>query len=162
MHRRWDGDCDGGGSVVEIRNLEFGIRALEPGIAIVRRALEAVVAHARAEALRECCGFLVGNLQTVSEAVAARNIAAMATRFLVDPQDHINTLRAARGRGLEILGFYHSHPHTAAVPSETDRAEAGYPDHLYLIVSLAVEPADARLFRLVTGNFREVQFVTID
>ena len=132
------------------------------GIAIVRRALEAVVAHARAEAPRECCGLLLGRPDSVSEAVAARNIAAMATRFLVDPQDHINTLRAARGRGLEILGFYHSHPHTAAVPSETDRAEAGYPDHLYLIVSLAVEPADARLFRLVMGNFREVQFVTID
>jgi proteasome lid subunit RPN8/RPN11 len=129
---------------------------------ISRRALEAAVAHARAEAPRECCGLLVGKRHAVSEAVAARNLAAVATRFLVDPQDHVNTLRAARGRGLEILGFYHSHPHTAAVPSETDRAEASYPDHLYLIVSLAVEPADARLFRLVTGNFREVQFVTID
>jgi proteasome lid subunit RPN8/RPN11 len=129
---------------------------------VSRRALEAAVAHARAEAPRECCGLLVGKRHAVSEAVAARNLAAVATRFLVDPQDHVNTLRAARGRGLEILGFYHSHPHTAAVPSETDRAEASYPDHLYLIVSLAVEPADARLFRLVTGNFREVQFVTID
>jgi proteasome lid subunit RPN8/RPN11 len=129
---------------------------------ISRGALEAAVAHARAEAPRECCGLLVGKRHAVSEAVAARNIAAVATRFLVDPQDHINTLRAARGRGLEILGFYHSHPHTAALPSETDRAEASYPDHLYLIVSLAVEPADARLFRLVTGNFCEVQFVTID
>ena len=129
----------------------------------MRPALEAVVAHARAEAPRECCGLLVGNLQSVSEAVAARNMAAVATtRFLVDPQDHIKTLRAARGRGLDVLGFYHSHPHTAAVPSETDRAEASYPDHLYLIVSLAVEPADARLFRLVAGNFRAVRFVTID
>jgi len=129
---------------------------------ISRRALEAAVAHAQAEAPRECCGLLVGNLQSVSEAVAARNIAAVATRFLVDPQDHITTLRAARGRGLDVLGFYHSHPHTAAVPSETDRVEASYPDHLYLIVSLAVEPADARLFRLVAGNFREVRFVTTD
>jgi proteasome lid subunit RPN8/RPN11 len=142
--------------------LESGIRNLEAGIAIVRPALEAVVAHARAEAPRECCGLLVGNLQSVSEAVAARNIATAATRFLVDPQDHIRALRAARGRGLDVLGFYHSHPHTAAVPSETDRAEASYPDHLYLIVSLAVEPADARLFRLVAGNFRAVRFVTID
>jgi [CysO sulfur-carrier protein]-S-L-cysteine hydrolase len=131
-------------------------------LAISRRALAAVIAHARADAPRECCGLLLGNPGSVSEAVAARNIAAAATRFLVDPQDHIDTLRAARQRGLEIVGFYHSHPHTAALPSETDRAEASYPDHLYLIVSLAVEPADARLFRFVTGNFREVQFVTID
>jgi [CysO sulfur-carrier protein]-S-L-cysteine hydrolase len=131
-------------------------------LAISRDALEAVIAHARADAPRECCGLLVGNPGTVREAVVARNIAAEPTRFLINPQDHINTLRAARQRGLEIVGFYHSHPHTAALPSERDRAEASYPDHLYLIVSLAVEPVDARLFRLVTGNFREVRFVTID
>jgi [CysO sulfur-carrier protein]-S-L-cysteine hydrolase len=129
---------------------------------ISRRALEMIVAHARAEAPRECCGLLVGKPCSVSEAVAARNIAAVATRFQIDPQDHLDALRAARRRGVEILGFYHSHTHTAARPSETDRAEAGYPDHLYLIVSLAVEPADARLFRLIAGNFREVGFVTID
>jgi proteasome lid subunit RPN8/RPN11 len=130
-------------------------------VEISRRALEVVVAHARGEAPRECCGLLLGNRGSVSEAVMARNMATMATRFLIDPQDHINTLRTARQRGLEIVGFYHSHPHTTAAPSDTDRAEASYPEHLYLIVSLAVEPADARLFRLVAGNFREVRFVTI-
>jgi proteasome lid subunit RPN8/RPN11 len=134
----------------------------EREIEIRRGALEAVVAHARAEAPRECCGLLVGTAPAVLEAAAARNIADAATRFLVDPQDHINTLRLARQRHLEIVGFYHSHPHSAALPSETDRAEASYPGHLHLIVSLAVEPADVRLFRLVDGNFREVRFVTVD
>ena len=135
---------------------------MECGIQLARGALETVLAHARAEAPRECCGFLVGNTCQIRDAVAARNLATAPTRFLVDPQDHINTLRAARQRGIEILGFYHSHPSTPAWPSETDRAEAGYPGHLYLIVSLAAEPADARLFRLVGENFAEVQFVTID
>jgi proteasome lid subunit RPN8/RPN11 len=129
---------------------------------ISRTVLDTVVAHARTEAPRECCGLLVGKAPAITEAVAARNIAAVQTRFRVDPQDHISTLRAARRRGLEILGFYHSHPQTAAVPSETDRAEASYPDHLYLIVSLAEEPAHARLFRLVDGNFLEVRFVTVE
>ncbi len=135
---------------------------MEFGIGISRRALDAVIAHARAEAPRECCGILVGRGSSISEAVAARNLATEATRFLVDPQDHINVMRAARGRDLQILGFYHSHPHTSPVPSPTDRAEASYPDHLYLIVSLAIEPADVRLFRLADGNFLEVRFVTND
>jgi proteasome lid subunit RPN8/RPN11 len=139
--------------------LELGIGN---GIEISRRALDAVIAHARAEAPRECCGLLVGQAASISEAVAARNLAAEATRFLIDPQDHINVMRAVRGRGLRIVGFYHSHPHTIAVPSPTDRAEASYPDHLYLIVSLAAEPADLRLFRLAHGNFLEVRFVTVD
>ena len=84
------------------------------------------------------------------------------TKYLVDPQDHFDALRDARGRGLEIVGFYHSHPRTQAAPSETDRGEASYPGHLYLIVSLAGEAADVRLFRFAGGNFTEVQFVTVD
>ena len=128
-----------------------------------RGALETVVAHARAEAPRECCGFLVGKAGLVDDAVAARNIATTpAARFLVDPHDHFKILRAVRQRGLEILGFYHSHPHTPALPSETDCAEASYTGHLYLIVSLAGERADARLFRLIDGNFTGVPFVTVD
>jgi proteasome lid subunit RPN8/RPN11 len=128
---------------------------------ISRTVLDAIVAHARAEAPRECCGLLVGDAAAITEAVAARNIAALPTRFHVDPQDHIRALRAARRRGLQLLGFYHSHPQTAAVPSETDRAEASYPDHLYLIVSLTEGSSDARLFRLVNGNFLQVRFVTV-
>ena len=135
---------------------------MECTVQFSRGALETILAHAHAETPRECCGFLVGNTCQIRDAVAARNLATAPTRFLVDPQDHINTLRAARQRGVEILGFYHSHPYTPALPSETDRAEASYPGYLCLIVSLAAEPADARLFRLVGGNFAEVQFVTID
>jgi hypothetical protein len=35
-------------------------------------------------------------------------------------------------------------------------AEASYPDHLYLIVSLAAEPPDVSLFRLEEGAFVRV------
>ena len=131
-------------------------------IEIDRHVLDAVVAHARAEAPRECCGLLVSRGPSIIEAVAARNLAESATRFLVDPRDHIDALRSARRRGLEIAGFYHSHPHSAAVPSPTDRDEASYAGHLYFIVSLAAAVPDMRLFRLVDGNFLELRFVTVD
>ena len=42
------------------------------------------------------------------------------------------------------------------------RAEAGYQGHLYLIVSLAVEPHDARLYMLVDGEFLELSFVALE
>jgi len=99
----------------------------------------------------------------VTEAAAARNIADEPTRFLIDPQDHIDAIRRARTSGLAVVGFYHSHPHSAAIPSETDRAEATYPDHLYLIVGLAAATPEIRLFRFTTdGNFLELAFVTVD
>jgi proteasome lid subunit RPN8/RPN11 len=132
-------------------------------VRVDRRASDAIVAHARAEAPRECCGVLIGSAATVTEAAAAKNIADASTRFLIDPQDHIDAIRRARQRGLQVVGFYHSHPHSSAVPSETDRAEANYPDHLYLIVGLAAASPEIRLFRLTTdGNFLELAFVTVD
>lgn len=125
-----------------------------------RSQLDAVVAHARQAAPAECCGVLIGTEGDVVEAVPARNLAETPTRFLIDPQDHVRAIRSARARGLEVVGFYHSHPHSPAEPSPTDREEATYPDHVSLIVSLASEPPEARLFRFDGRNFLEEPFVT--
>jgi len=130
-------------------------------VTLTSDVLRDVLAHARDAAPAECCGLLVGRGDTVVEAVRARNVAESPNRFLIDAKDHIDERRRARARGLEIVGFYHSHPHSAAEPSTTDRAEAGYPDHLFLIVGLREEPPDIRLFRLTEGNFLEVLFVTV-
>ena len=100
---------------------------------------------------------LVGRGDEILQAIAARNLADDPNRYLLDPADHIAIRRNARAAGLAVVGFYHSHPHSAARPSPTDEAEATYPDHLYLIVG-----ADGvRLFRLTCGNFAEAPFVTV-
>ena len=115
----------------------------------------ALVRHAQDAAPDECCGLLLGVGREVVEAVRARNVAGTpATRFLIDPADHINGRRAARARGLDVVGFYHSHPRSPAEPSETDRAEFSYPDHLYAIVSLQAGRAEVRLFRFGHGGFQ--------
>ena len=91
----------------------------------------------------------------------AKNLAAEPTRFLIDPKDHIDARRAARRRGLEVLGFYHSHPHSPAWPSPTDVTEAAYPEAVYLIVSLEGAAADARLFRIEHGGAAELPLITV-
>jgi proteasome lid subunit RPN8/RPN11 len=124
--------------------------------------LDRVVAHARSLAPEECCGVLIGDGVGVLDAVPARNIADRpAVRFLIDPKDHLTALRDARSRGLDVVGFYHSHPRSAAVPSETDLAEASYPRHLFMIVSLKGEVPDLQLYWLVDGNFLPTPFVTV-
>jgi proteasome lid subunit RPN8/RPN11 len=115
---------------------------------VASAALQAVVAHAREAAPAECCGLLVGRSDEIVDALPTRNIAANPLRFVIDPKDHIDGRREARRRGLEVVGFYHSHPHSPAEPSEADVAEATYPDHVYLIVSLAADPPQVALFRL--------------
>jgi proteasome lid subunit RPN8/RPN11 len=109
---------------------------------------ESIVAHARDSAPVECCGMLLGRGDEIVDIVRARNIAGdPQTRFLIDPADHFAARRLARARGLEVVGFYHSHPASPPEPSPRDVAEFSYPDHLYAIVSLQTEPAQIGLFR---------------
>jgi proteasome lid subunit RPN8/RPN11 len=102
--------------------------------------VDSLIRHARDESPAECCGLLIGLGNIVSEALPARNT--------IRPEDHINARRAARGRGLDVIGFYHSHPRSAPTPSETDIAEASYPDALHAIVSLGGAVPVVEVFRL--------------
>jgi proteasome lid subunit RPN8/RPN11 len=124
--------------------------------------IAALIAHAREAAPEECCGVLLGHGEVIVEAVRARNAAEHATtRFLVDPKDHIDARREARTRGLEVVGFYHSHLRSGAAPSDTDVAEAAYPGALFVIIGLGVDPPEVRLFGFDHGNFHERPLVTV-
>jgi len=129
-------------------------------IVIHASALAAIVAHAREAIPLECCGLLIGDANAVVESVASPNLSGDPNRYLIDPAVHIAALRRARTGWPTVAGFYHSHPRSPADPSQTDIAEASYPDLLYLIVGLGPEPPDVRLFRLADGNFHRVEFVT--
>jgi proteasome lid subunit RPN8/RPN11 len=125
-------------------------------VVIGRRAHDDIVVHAREAAPAECCGLLIGTGDTIVEAARTTNLANDPNRFEMDPGDHIRARREARARGLDVLGFYHSHPRSPATPSARDRAEAWYPDYLYLIVSVRTDPAEVRLYRLNADSFIEV------
>jgi proteasome lid subunit RPN8/RPN11 len=114
---------------------------------------EAMIAHARRSAPRECCGLLVGRARRVEECVPTRNIDPDPARYLVDPAEHIRLNRRLRGTGRSVMGVYHSHPRSPAEPSPTDIAEALYPEFVYVIVSLASSGTEAiQAFRIVDGN----------
>ena len=113
---------------------------------------------------RECCGVLLGVTGEIREAVVAGNLESNPHRFLIDPRDHIAARRRARERGLEVVGFFHSHPQRDARPSARDLAEDGYPGILHLIIGfpgVLDGGVETRLFRYLDGNFQEVPFVTV-
>ncbi len=62
----------------------------------------------------------------VVEAVAVENRERIApmVRYEIAPEDLLRLQREARAAGLDIAGFYHSHPDHPARPSETDRRMA--------------------------------------
>jgi proteasome lid subunit RPN8/RPN11 len=130
-------------------------------VTIVQPVLDDVLAHAREDAPRECCGVLIGSGDRVVQSIRARNLADGTTRFLIDPRDHINAIRAARARQLDVIGFYHSHPRSPAYPSETDIAESGYAGAVHLIVGSTETGQEARLFAIEGSTVTERPLVVV-
>ena len=126
-----------------------------------RAAHDAIVAHALAERPRECCGVLLGAGDEIVEAVATRNVATSSGQYFIDPKGHIDARRDARQRGLDVVGFYHSHPLSPPLPSARDLAEATYSGSLYLIVSLSTAQPGVSAYRFAAGDFIEVPLVTV-
>jgi proteasome lid subunit RPN8/RPN11 len=128
-------------------------------VRIASSVVDAVVAHATESQPQECCGVLLGKADDITHAVRAANLAESSTRFLLDPQTHIEARRTARANGLDVVGFYHSHPHSRAYPSATDLAEAAYPECVHLIVGFIRGEPEVRLFKYVDGTATELPHV---
>ena len=120
--------------------------------------------HSREVLPNECCGFLLGSPATIEEATRAVNLTPSPNRYQIDPQDHFAVIRRARKEGRVVVGVYHSHPSAPAVPSSTDLSRATSAEYLYVIVSLAGEPAtdELRAYRLVGERFERVDLVVIE
>ena len=121
------------------------------------RAIEAMIAHARQDAPDECCGLLIGGGQVIDEAVRVTNLERSPARFQVNPEEHFSLVKRLRGSGREVLGAYHSHPRTSAVPSRSDLREAFYPEFVHVIVSLARPEPETRAWRIVGENATELR-----
>lgn len=133
----------------------------EGDVGVLSGVLDAIAAHARAEAPRECCGLLIGAAERIAEAARAANIADEPERhYVVDPAAYFAALRRCRGTSASVIGAYHSHPRSAPEPSATDLAEA-FRDFLYVIAGPIAGPLplEIRAYRLKDGNFRAVTLV---
>lgn len=101
---------------------------------------------------QECCGFIYGKLLN-DGSKHAKSIEAVDNvfdekeqyhRYMISPEDMMKAERYVRKLGLDIIGFYHSHPDCAAIPSGYDRNHA-LPVYSYVIISVVDEiPADVQ------------------
>ena len=122
-----------------------------------RPMCDQVVAHARREAPRECCGVIGGTAGEMPELYPLTNLEPGNTRYRIADAELYRVYRELDERGGEILAIYHSHPSTPAYPSPTDVALALWAEAHYLICSLAdPDRPDIRAFRIVGGHIREV------
>ena len=104
---------------------------------------EALRAHGEETYPHECCGALLGHATPegnhVHQIVRAGNTRTDRAhdRYNIAPEELIKIQRQARGLGLDIVGFYHSHPDHPAQWSQTDFAEAHWVGCSYVITEIA-------------------------
>ena len=115
-------------------------------VSLPREITEAMRAHARAEAPREACGIIIGSAPAAAGGTPLRwipttNVLASSTLYEIDAAQLLRISLDADDAGEFIWGIVHSHVASPAIPSVTDTSVAGYPDALYLLVSLAPSQA---------------------
>jgi proteasome lid subunit RPN8/RPN11 len=128
-----------------------GRTSLRP-VKISREHHDALIAHAREEAPNECCGYVSGRDGLIEEVVRSENLRASPYGYELDSKSLLQVNELDED-GYEV-GVYHSHPKSAAEPSQTDINLAHYPHWTYLIVSLAGEPT-VRAWRIADGRVEE-------
>ena len=107
---------------------------------IAQSVLDEIRRHGQEGYPHEICGLMLGpggGRGRVTEAHRARNIIVdrAADRYEIDPRDQIRIQRDADDRGLDVVGYYHSHPDHPAQASATD-AQRSWAGVIYLIVSV--------------------------
>ena len=124
---------------------------------ITQAQTESIRGHGVRDYPSECCGALLGKAEgetkQVLEVVALKNLRhdpghaqellpvddlareTERNRFLIDPLEQLRMEKDARSRGLDVLGYYHSHPDHPARPSVYDREHA-WPWYSYIIVAV--------------------------
>jgi proteasome lid subunit RPN8/RPN11 len=119
--------------------------------------MKAIRQHGAGDYPGECCGAMLGRAdgvcKEVGEIVPLKNLRSdparaqellpvddpgretERNRFLIDPLDQLRVEKEARARGLDVLGYYHSHPDHPARPSIYD-CEHAWPWYSYVIISV--------------------------
>lgn len=103
----------------------------------------------------EAGGFLLGRARAgaviIQHVMPVENTFAVEEqyhRYAMKPQDWMRLEDEADERGLSLVGYYHSHPDSSAIPSEYDREHA-LPNFVYIITSVMMAKAtDMRVWRL--------------
>lgn len=116
-------------------------------IRIAEDALQQIREHGVRTYPEECCGVMLGREvdgnRTIDAVFPVDNVqeSNRKRRFLVSPAQYIEAEKEATERGMDLLGFYHSHPDHPAAPSAYD-TEHALPWFTYVIVSVQDGKAD--------------------
>ena len=107
-------------------------------ISLPRKLTQQLLHLAQSSPEAEVCGLVAADANGLPcQVYAVDNCADQPQqRFLLDAAQQIQAMQQMRDQQQYLFAIYHSHPHSAAIPSRTDIEQATYPEALHLIISL--------------------------
>ena len=137
-----------------------------PILGLSQELADKIRAHGAETYPHECCGALLGRdldapatPSSEGASLASREVTALfplvnrrddspRNRFSVTSEDVRDAEKVARQKGIDVVGWYHSHPDHPAKPSQFDQDHA-WPWYSYIIVSVqSGQPRDMNSWRL--------------
>ena len=131
-------------------------------IQLSEQQLSQIRQHGERDYPFECCGLMLGRFEVDGRKIGleiypisnAREEEAKRNRFLIRPEELMRGEKYAREKGLDVVGFYHSHPDDRAVPSQYD-LEHAWPTYSYIVVAVEnAKGADLRSWEMEADRSR--------
>jgi proteasome lid subunit RPN8/RPN11 len=127
---------------------------------IERGFFDEMVEHGLAGFPNEACGLLAGKEGRPVKFFPMRNADASPVTYRLDPKEQLEVFEEVEAEGWDLLAIFHTHTHSEAEPSETDRRQAFYPEARYLVMSLADRANPVlRAYRIEDGEVAEEELV---
>ena len=86
---------------------------------------EVLVSHAKKCVPAESCALLFGKMDSdscsVSDVFLAQNTEDSPVNFTISNEELLKGYKLAEQKNLDVVGIFHSHPNSDAIPSYTDR-----------------------------------------
>lgn len=121
---------------------------------------EHLIAYALEHSPNECCGYLFGvreNEENIVKEIFKMNNVHQDPEgfFMFSPQEQLGAMMDSREKNLEIVGIFHSHPHSIAYPSDEDLKYTYDYRQSYCIISLLNQSPEMRSFRIKDKEIQE-------
>lgn len=111
-----------------------------PGVKLSHQHIQLIKAECKKHSPNEACGVLVGRNEkgwiVVEKVVPIKNSRPSDRSFELDPQEHYRIWNLADKEGLDIVGVYHTHPHSRARPSTWDQETMENDRSLWIIAGI--------------------------